>query len=407
MKCQTCLLSVIKDINSSNMHKLLLFLVVITLIASCETGSNEKTKKLASTVVSDSFTVIVDTLSTNLTAPWGMAFLPNGDILITEKAGQLKIFRDGEFLPEPVKGLPEIKAMGQGGLLDVELHPEYESNGWVYLSYSDPGEGRGGNTAIIRAKLRDNELVDVQKLFRAQPDSEKGQHWGSRIEFDKDGYMYFSVGDRGRHDISQNLDNHFGKTFRLHDDGKVPDDNPFAGQPGAKPEIFSYGHRNIQGMSRNPRTGDIWTHEHGPQGGDEINIIKPGRNYGWPVITYGINYDGTIITEDTVKEGMEQPVLFWRPSIAPCGMTFITSDKYKGRYGDLLVGSLKFRYLEYCKIDGDKVVSQQKLIENTGRVRAVEISPDGYIYVLTEAPGLLLKLLPEGEATELKAGAGT
>lgn len=374
-----------------------LFSFIIILMIACEAGSSEKSTTDAASAT-DSFIVTVDTLSTDLSAPWGMAFLPNGDILITEKAGELKVFKDGKIMEETIQGLPEIRAMGQGGLMDLQLHPDYENNGWIYFSYSDPAEGRGGNTAIARAKLQSNRLVDLQKLFRAQPDSDKGQHWGSRIEFDKEGMMYFSVGDRGRHDISQNLDNHFGKTFRLHDDGSVPAGNPFVNRPGAKPEIFSYGHRNIQGMSRNPLTGEIWTHEHGPQGGDEINIIKPGRNFGWPVITYGINYDGTIITEDTVKEGMEQPVLFWRPSIAPCGMTFITGDKYQGRKGDLLVGSLKFRYLAYCDVEGDQVKSQQRLMDGIGRVRAVEIGPDGFIYVLTEAPGLFLRLLPEDKS---------
>lgn len=375
------------------LQHIFIFSFLIILMAACQAGSSENAAAETG-FAADSFVVKVDTLSAALNAPWGMAFLPNGDVLITEKAGELKIFRNGEILEESVQGLPEIRAMGQGGLMDLQLHPDYENNGWIYFSYSDPGKGRGGNTAIARAKLQGNRLVDFQKLFRAQPDSDRGQHWGSRIEFDEDGFMYFSVGDRGRHDISQNLDNHLGKTFRLHDDGSVPRDNPFVNHPGAMPEIFSYGHRNIQGMSRNPLTGEIWTHEHGPMGGDEINIIRPGRNYGWPVITYGLNYDGSIISEDTVKEGMEQPVLFWRPSIAPCGMTFITSDKYPGRKGDLLVGSLKFRYLNYCKIDGDKVVAQQRLIDGIGRVRAVEIGPDGYIYVLTEAPGLFLRLLP-------------
>ena len=339
----------------------------------------------------------LDTLSTDLSEPWGMTFLPNGDMLITEKGGEIKIFRNGSFLQQTIQGLPEIRVGGQGGLLDIELHPDYDNNGWIYFSYSAPGDGRSGNTAVMRAKLQNNELVEKEQIFRALPDVNGGNHWGSRIEFDNDGYVFISLGDRGNQNLAQDLSVHNGSMIRLHDDGKIPDDNPFVNQANAKPEIYSYGHRNIQGMVIHPFTGDIWTHEHGPRGGDEINILGKGKNYGWPVITYGINYDGSTITDETAREGMEQPLHYWDPSIAPCGMTFITGDKYPGREGDLLVGSLRFRYLHYCEIEDDKVISEEKLFEDIGRVRAVEMGRDGYIYVLTEAPGQLLKVVPVGE----------
>jgi aldose sugar dehydrogenase len=380
------------------MYKIIITLFFLPLLFSCQENShsaeNEKAPERSAVKVG----LMLDTLSTDLTQPWGMAFLPNGDILITEKGGEIKIFRDGRILEETVQGLPEIIVLGQGGLLDIQLHPDYEKNGWIYFSYSDPGQGRSGNTAVMRAKLQNNQLVEKQKIFRAQPDSERGQHWGSRIQFDRDGYMFISLGDRGLMDRAQELDSHFGTLVRLHDDGRVPQDNPFVGQSNALPEIYSYGHRNIQGMDIHPTTGEIWTHEHGPKGGDELNIAAKGKNYGWPAITYGINYNGTIITEDTAKAGMEQPLLYWTPSIAPCGMTFITGDKYPGWEGDLLVGSLVFRYLHYCQIEDNKVVREEKLFEDIGRVRAVEMGRDGFIYMVTEAPGQLFRIIPVEEA---------
>jgi len=275
------------------------------------------------------------------------------------------------------------------------LHPNYQANGWIYFTYSSSeGEGTGGNTALMRAKLQNNALVENQLLYKAEPNTTRGQHFGSRIEFDNDGYLYFSVGERGNRDENpQDITRDGGKIYRLHDDGRIPADNPFVDQAGAKTAIYSYGHRNPQGMLRHYETGKIWVHEHGPQGGDEINIIEKGKNYGWPVISYGINYDGTSFTDKTEMEGMEQPIHYWVPSIAPSGMTFVTSDKYPDWKNDLLVGSLKFQYLEKLTFSGLKVTKREKLFEGTGRVRNVRQGPDGYIYVAVEGKGIF-KVIP-------------
>ena len=286
---------------------------------------------------------------------------------------------------------------GQGGLMDLQLHPEYAENGWIYISFSyfDALNKRAGNTAIIRTKLVGNELSDIQYIYRGTPTLSSTHHYGSRIEFDNEGYLYFSIGDRGRRDkFPQKLDNSNGKVHRLHDDGRIPADNPFVSNPGAEKSIYSYGHRNIQGIARHPVTGEIWTHEHGPKGGDEINISKAGLNYGWPVISFGINYSGTKFTDDTAMAGMEQPMLYYVPSIAPCGMAFVTGNRYKGWENNLLIGSLRFKYLERLVVSENTVIEQERLLEDIGRVRNVKVSPDGYIYVAVEQPGKILKLIP-------------
>ena len=327
-----------------------------------------------------------------LNIPWGFTFLPDGSMLINEKAGELIHFNNGK--KTTISGLPEIYIRGQGGLMDIILHPNYEDNGWIYFSYaSSTGYGDGGNTAIARAKLKENSLVNLEVLYKATPNTKKGQHFGSRLVFDKDGYLFFTIGERGARDTNpQDLTRDCGKVYRLNDDGSIPNDNPFVNEPNAKTAIYSYGHRNPQGMTLRPETGDIWTHEHGPKGGDEINIIKAGKNYGWPVISYGVNYSGSTFTEITKKEGMEQPLHYWDPSIAPSGMVFINSDKYGDWNGSLLVGSLKFQYLDLCTIKDNKVIKEEKLLDGLGRVRCVEQGPDGYIYVGIENLGIV-KLL--------------
>ncbi|MCG8697298.1 MAG: PQQ-dependent sugar dehydrogenase [Bacteroidales bacterium] len=338
----------------------------------------------------------VDTVLSGMNIPWGMEFLPNGDLLVSERAKLLlRLTRDGRL--DTIQGLPEIFRFGQGGLLDIELHPNYEKNGWIYLAYSYPAPNPkkdGGNTAIMRAKIEGNMLTSHEVLFKAEPYTRKGAHFGCRLEFDRKGYLYFSVGDRGQRNNAQLLDNHNGKIHRIFDDGSIPSDNPFVNNPQAKQTIYSYGHRNPQGVAMHPETGEIWTHEHGPKGGDEVNIIQKGKNYGWPKITYGINYNGTIITKDTAMAGMEQPLIYYVPSIAPCGMTFVKGNLYKGWKNSLLIGSLRFMYLERCEVVGNKIVHQEKLLEGIGRVRNVEMSPDGYIYVAIEKPGKILKLIP-------------
>jgi glucose/arabinose dehydrogenase len=297
-------------------------------------------------------------------------------------------------MPEKIGNVPAVFANGQGGLMDIKLHPDYASNGWIYLTYAKPGEG-GGGTVIARTKLEGNNLTGLEELFSAQPLSGSGAHFGSRIVFDGKGYIFFTSGERGTKPNAQDLTNHLGKVLRLHEDGKVPTDNPFVNTPDAKPEIWSYGHRNPQGLVYDKATETLWDVEHGPMGGDELNKVEKGKNYGWPVITYGMNYDSTAITDITEKEGMEQPVFYWKPSIATCGMTQVTGDKYPGWNGNLLVGALAKQHIARVELDAQgKFVKQEKLLENIGRVRAVEQSPDGYLYVATETPGMLLKLVP-------------
>ena len=330
----------------------------------------------------------------DLTNPWGFTFLPDNSMLITEKEGKLIHFKNDR--KTEINNLPEIYVRGQGGFMDIELHPNYKENGWIYFTYaSAKGNGTGGNTSLMRAKLQNNQLVNKQVLYKASPNTRRGQHFGSRIAFDKENHVYFSIGDRGNRDVNpQDITKDGGKIYRLNDDGSIPKDNPFTSKNGAKIAIYSYGHRNPQGMEINPFTNEIWSHEHGPQGGDEINIIKKGKNYGWPVVSYGINYNGTKFTNKTSAPGMERPIHYWTPSIAPSGMAFINSDKYGNWKGNLLVGSLKFQYLNRCILKGNNVFKEIKMLEGLGRVRSVEQGLDGYIYVGIENLGIV-KLLPQ------------
>ena len=335
----------------------------------------------------------LETVATDIAIPWGMAWLPDGSMLVTEKSGTLYHIKNG--VKTEVKNVPKVYSRGQGGLLDIVLHPNYAKNGWIYMTYaSDEGQGTGGNTKLIRAKLLDESLTQIESLYKATPNTTKGQHFGSRIVFDNDGYLYFSVGERGEHFVNpQDIKRDGGKIYRLNDDGSIPKDNPFVGVSGAKEAIYTYGNRNPQGMAKNPVTGAIWAHEHGPKGGDEINIIKKGANYGWPVVTYGIDYDGTTISKENEKPGIEKPIYYWVPSIAPSGMAFVTSDKYPDWKGYLLVGSLKFEYLELVKLKGNEVIGRQKIATGVGRVRNVAQGPDGYIYMGVEGKGIV-KIIP-------------
>lgn len=330
-----------------------------------------------------------DIVVSDLSIPWGFTFLPDKSILITEKSGKLIHFKNGK--KTSIKGLPKIYVRGQGGLLDIVCHPNYKNNGWFYFSYASPeGEGNGGNTAIARAKLKGDSITNFQLLYKATPNTTKGQHFGSRLVFNKEGYLFFTIGERGERDINpQDLTRDCGKIYRINADGSIPADNPFVNTINAKKAIYSYGHRNPQGMTLHPTTKEIWTHEHGPKGGDEINIIKAGKNYGWPVISYGVNYSGTAFTDLSKKEGMEEPLHYWDPSIAPSGMAFISSDNYGNWKGNLLVGSLKFQYLDRCTIKDNKVVTEERLLNGLGRVRSVEQGPDGYIYVGIENIGIV------------------
>jgi len=360
-------------------------LLLLSISTFSLTACAQKDTSIEDPATTFDYELVVDDIQT----PWGMAFLPDGSMLITERSGELIHFKDGQ--KQMISGVPEVYQEGQGGLLDIAVHPHYAQNGWIYLTYaSSEGVGEGGNTALMRAKLKGNQLTDQKVLYKASPNTTKGQHFGSRIAFDKDGYLYFSAGERGEKDINpQDITRDNGKIYRLNDDGSIPSDNPFVGKPNAKEAIYSYGHRNPQGMILNPETGEIWVNEHGPMGGDEINVIKKGANYGWPVVTHGIDYDGTSISDETSRPGMEDPIYFWVPSIAPSGMTYVTSNKYPNLKGDLLVGSLKFMYLEHLVMDGKKVTKREKLLKNIGRVRNVKQGPDGFIYVAVEGKGIV------------------
>jgi len=369
----------------------ILLFVISIIIMSCKNERNSNDRDQAILILENyDHEVVVSDIS----IPWGFTFLPDQSLLITEKSGDLIHFKNGN--KTIISNLPEIKVQGQGGLMDIALHPDYENNGWLYITYaSDKGEGNGANTALMRCKLENNALVDKKVLYKASPNSKRGQHFGSRIEFDNEGYLYFSIGDRGNRDVNpQNIERDCGKVYRINTDGSIPADNPFVRDNNAKKAIFSYGHRNIQGMARHPETGEIWTHEHGPKGGDEINIVEAGKNYGWPVISYGVNYSGSKFTEKTAQEGMEQPLHHWTPSIAPSGMAFVTSSVYPELKGKLLVGSLKFQYLNVCTLQGNKVIKEERLLDGLGRLRSIEEGPDGYIYAGVENVGIV-KLIPK------------
>jgi aldose sugar dehydrogenase len=336
-----------------------------------------------------------DTVIKGLDIPWGLAILPDGDMLVNERSGKMLRYRNGKLVAE-IKGVPAVHADGQGGLMDIRLHPDYKTNGWIYFSYSGlPANGENGwNTSVMRARLKDNTLVDKQLLFAGIPPLTTNYHFGCKITFDGKGHVFFGVGERGTMKKVADLSNDWGKVHRLNDDGSIPADNPFVSTPGARKSIWSYGHRNPQGLVVSPFDGSLWESEHGPKGGDELNFIEPGKNYGWPFITFGINYDGKIISPDTAMVGMEQPVIYWVPSFAPCGMTFVTGTKYRNWEGDILIGSLRFHNLVRVKIKNNKVVHQEVLLNNIGRMRNVEMGPDGFIYVSLEAPGMIVRLVP-------------
>lgn len=339
--------------------------------------------------------VIATKLVSGLDHPWSMAFLPNEEILITERGGQLRSVKKGK-LSAPIQGVPPVLAQGQGGLLGVVAHPQFSENHLIYLAYTGAGE-EGASTELVRAQYQQGKLSHLQKLLVATPKVEGEQHFGGRLLFDKQGYLYLTLGDRGEQELAQDTSNHAGGVVRLKDDGNIPETNPFKNKGGAAPELFSYGHRNVQGIALNPSNGQVWTHEHGPQGGDEINILKAGANYGWPIISYGEQYGGGPIGEGKTKQtGMEQPLHYWTPSIAPSGMTFYSGDNYSGWNGSLFVGSLKFSKLVRLTLVGGKVAAEENLLEGEiGRIRDVQQGPDGYLYLLNdEANGSLYRLEP-------------
>jgi aldose sugar dehydrogenase len=340
--------------------------------------------------------------------PWAVALLPDGGILVTERPGRLRMAYDGVLQPEPIAGVPPVRAVGQGGLLDVALHPDFASNRFVYLSFSKPDAGGAqATTAVVRGRLDGDRLSEVVEIFEAVAWSARGDHFGSRLAFDSRGYLFITVGDRGvRADPTaleahpaQDLRNHQGTVVRLHDDGRVPADNPFVETPGALPEVWSYGHRNAQGLAVHPETGDLWAHEHGPRGGDEVNLILPGRNYGWPVIGYGVEYGGRRIHAQTEREGMEQPVHHWVPSIAASGLLIYTGDRFPEWLGSFFVGGLAGQRVARLALEGQRVVAEETLLRGVGRIRDIRQGPDGYIYVVVDRRGglgTILRLEPDG-----------
>lgn len=337
----------------------------------------------------------VQTLAEGLDHPWSLAELPDGRLLVSERRGRLWLLTpEGERTP--VSGLPALATGGQGGLLDLRLHPDFAANRLLYFSFSQPGPG-GAGTAVARARLTDHRLERLQVVFEQVPKTHGRAHFGSRLAFDPEGYLFITTGDRyhSRHQ-AQRLDNHLGKILRLHDDGRVPADNPFVETPGALPEIWSLGHRNLQGAAIHPDSGELWTHEHGPQGGDEVNRIQKGANYGWPVVTFGEEYGGGTIGEGVRRAGMVDPLWVWVPSIAPSGMLFYTGEAFPGWRGHLFVGALVGRRLIRLELDGERVTGEHHLLDELGwRIRALHQAADGGIYVLTdENNGRLLKLVP-------------
>lgn len=352
-------------------------------------------ERLSDVVESEELNFSVQEVVSGLNRPWGMTFLPDGRMLITEKAGTIRIVENGQLSDETLSGVPEVWNRGQGGLLDIILHPEFEQNGWIYISYSYLEDG-GSHTAVSRFKLDGYSITDLEVLFEGKPLTGLPFHFGSRMAFDDDGYLYFTIGDRGEMNRAQDLSNHSGKTFRLHDDGRIPDDNPFIDSENAMPEIYTYGNRNQQGLVIHPVTREIWSHEHGPRGGDEINIVRRGLNYGWPEITHGINYDGSVITPDTARAGMEQPLHHWTPSIAPSGMAIIYGERYPEWDGDVMTGTLRPMFLNRSVIDleNEIVTHEERLLEGIGRVRDVRLAPDGFLYVMEESNGTIVRLIP-------------
>ncbi|WP_022729180.1 PQQ-dependent sugar dehydrogenase [Fodinicurvata sediminis] len=338
----------------------------------------------------------VQTFTEGLEHPWALAFLPDGRMLVTERPGRLRILEsDGTLVPDLVPGTPDVAARGQGGLLDIALHPDFENNRLIYISHSISG-GNGMTTAVSRARFEDDRLENLERIFTAEPFSGATRHFGSRLAFDRDGYLFITVGDRGEKDRAQDIDDHAGSLIRLHDDGSIPEGNPFTDRDDARPEIFSYGHRNPQGLTLHPETGVLWEHEHGPRGGDELNIPEKGLNYGWPVITYGMAYSGGTIGEGTEKEGMEQPLLHWTPSIAPSGMAFYDGDHFPEWRGDLFVGALAMTHLTRLEIEGEEIVDEERLLEDRGqRIRDVRSGPEGYLYVvIDDSDAEILRLVP-------------
>lgn len=359
--------------------------ILLTLIAAC---------LLASPAVSAAPTVV--TVVDDLEHPWSIAFLPGGDLLVTERPGRLRWVRAGQLVAEPVAGTPSVVAQNQGGLLDVVLHPAFAENGFIYLTYAAACDG-GATTAVGRGVWKAGRLEGFSELFRADACAPGGRHHGSRLVFDADGYLFMTVGDRGQQASAQDHTNNQGVTLRLNDDGSIPKDNPFVGTDGHDAN-WTWGNRNPQGMAVHPVTGEIWQHEHGPRGGDEINIVRKGANYGWPEVTYGIEYSGAKITDLRERDDVEPPLKQWTPSIAPSGLAIYTGDAFPEWQGDLFVGALSHQHLARVRFEDGREVASEKLLDGIGRVRDVRVGPDGFIYLAIDArKGRIVRLEPAND----------
>ena len=376
---------------------------VLGFLLEQEKVYDPKPREIPGEIQSQEDDIRVEVVAEGLETPWALDFAGEGTMLVTERGGRLRLLEDGVLRPEPVGGTPEVVAEGQGGLLDVAVDPDYAENGWIYLAYSHaretdtPLRGRvPAMTRIVRGRIREHAWVDQQVLFEAPPETylTTRHHYGCRIVFDREGLLYFAIGDRGVGAMAQDLSKPNGKVYRIHRDGRIPVDNPFLKTDGALPSIFSYGHRNPQGLAVHPETGMVWETEHGPMGGDEVNLIRPGLNYGWPEITYGRNYDGRVISEYERKPGMEQPVIFYRPSTAVCGLDFYRGDGFPLWRNHLLVGALKYESVDLLTIEADRVMHSETIVKGMGRVRDVTTGPDGAVYVVLNAPGTIVRLTP-------------
>lgn len=354
----------------------------------------DKSKK----ITTDRATYRVEEVASGLSTPWGLDFMPDGRMIVTERGGNVRFINSNGSLEEPIKNIPQSVQHGQGGMLAVTLHPDYEKNGWIYLGFSD-GAGSTGKphilTKIVRGKIKNNTWGDEELIWQGRPEdySGAGVHFGTRIVI-RDGYLWFSIGDRGQQNKAQDLSKPNGSIFRLHDDGSIPKDNPFVKTPNALPEIWSYGHRNPQGLVFDPATNALYDTEHGPRGGDEFNRIEAGKNYGWPVITYGMNYNGTPITGKTEQEGMEQPLTWWTPSIATCGLDVARGEAFPEWKNDFFAGGLAAKELQRLRVRDGKVVEKELISKGLGRVRDVRFGPDGLLYLVLNGPDKIVRFVP-------------
>jgi aldose sugar dehydrogenase len=376
---------------------------VASFLLEQEKTYDPKPRPVPEMIQSQEYDIRVEVVAEGLEVPWAIAFPDERTILVTERAGRLRLIEDGVLRPEPVAGIPPVVAEGQGGLMDVAIDPEYSENGWIYLALSHalPETRRGGRrppamTRIVRGRIRKQAWVDQEVIFEAPKDTylTTRHHYGSRIAFDPEGLLYFSIGDRGARPQAQDLSKPNGKIHRIERDGRIPGNNPFVKTPGALPSIFSYGHRNPQGLAVHPGTGLLWETEHGPMGGDEVNLIRSGLNYGWPEISYGRHYDGRVLTEYERKPGMEQPMLFYRPSTAVCGLDFYDQEQFGLWRNHLLVGALKYESVDILTVEADRVMHSETIVKGMGRVRDVAVGPDGAVYVVLNRPGSIIRLTP-------------